>query len=302
MRRLSVLAVLASAGSALAQAPLYAVTFGGSLYTLNTSTGAATLVGPTGFDRLNAAAMLSNGDIIASRARNTAVPGDTNKIIRINPATGAGSLLCDFGTARDLRGLAVANGDIVYAIQDNSTADSFHRIDLTTCNVTDIGPTGRSLLQGLCSTPADDIFALDIGSGQVFKIDITTGAATLIGGAAGTDNQALEYASGTLLYAARANLVTVDYITGATTVIGPTGQTDIRGLAGFRPSGGGPSCYANCDSSTSSPILNVNDFICFQNLFAAGDTRANCDYSTSPPILNVNDFTCFLNAFAAGCP
>ena len=35
---------------------------------------------------------------------------------------------------------------------------------------------------------------------------------------------------------------------------------------------------------------------------AAGDPYANCDGSTTPPILNVADFSCFLNAFAAGCP
>jgi hypothetical protein len=29
-------------------------------------------------------------------------------------------------------------------------------------------------------------------------------------------------------------------------------------------------CYANCDGSTAAPILNVNDFICFQAQFAAG--------------------------------
>ncbi|MBL9030383.1 MAG: S8 family serine peptidase [Phycisphaerae bacterium] len=62
------------------------------------------------------------------------------------------------------------------------------------------------------------------------------------------------------------------------------------------------TCYANCDGSTVAPILNVNDFSCFLNRFAAGDTYANCDSSTIAPVLNVNDFTCFLNAFAAGCP
>ncbi|MBL9030634.1 MAG: PQQ-like beta-propeller repeat protein [Phycisphaerae bacterium] len=62
-----------------------------------------------------------------------------------------------------------------------------------------------------------------------------------------------------------------------------------------------PACDANCDQSTTPPVLNVNDFVCFNILFAAGDARANCDASTSPPVLNVNDFTCFLNAFAAGC-
>ena len=61
-------------------------------------------------------------------------------------------------------------------------------------------------------------------------------------------------------------------------------------------------CYANCDQSTNAPILNVNDFSCFLNKYAAGDAFANCDRSTIAPILNVNDFSCFLNKFAAGCP
>ncbi len=63
-----------------------------------------------------------------------------------------------------------------------------------------------------------------------------------------------------------------------------------------------PSCYANCDHSTTVPALNVLDFICFLDEFAAGDPYANCDQSTTPPVLNVLDFTCFLNRFAAGCP
>jgi hypothetical protein len=65
----------------------------------------------------------------------------------------------------------------------------------------------------------------------------------------------------------------------------------------------GPSpCYANCDNSTAAPVLNVADFTCFLQKFAAGDTYANCDNSTAAPTLNVADFTCFLQRFAAGCP
>ena len=64
----------------------------------------------------------------------------------------------------------------------------------------------------------------------------------------------------------------------------------------------GAACYANCDGSTTPPILTANDFNCFLNKYAAGDPYANCDGSTTPPILNANDFSCFLNAFAAGCP
>jgi hypothetical protein len=49
-------------------------------------------------------------------------------------------------------------------------------------------------------------------------------------------------------------------------------------------------------------VLNVQDFACFLNSFAAGDSYANCDHSTAVPVLNVQDFACFLNSFAAGCP
>ena len=60
-------------------------------------------------------------------------------------------------------------------------------------------------------------------------------------------------------------------------------------------------CYANCDGSTTVPVLNVLDFSCFLNRFASGDSYANCDGSTTAPVLNVLDFSCFLNRFSAGC-
>ncbi|MFN0133345.1 MAG: GC-type dockerin domain-anchored protein [Phycisphaerales bacterium] len=96
---------------------------------------------------------------------------------------------------------------------------------------------------------------------------------------------------------------------GPYTVVGTIGQPDAgRGtgaafvcVGGFWAVAAGGGCYANCDGSTATPVLNVNDFTCFLNKFAAGDASANCDGSTTTPVLNVNDFTCFLNAFAAGC-
>lgn len=65
---------------------------------------------------------------------------------------------------------------------------------------------------------------------------------------------------------------------------------------------GGQYCYANCDGSTISPVLNVSDVTCFVARFAAGDAYANCDGSTTPPVLNAADFSCFLTKFAQGCP
>jgi hypothetical protein len=70
----------------------------------------------------------------------------------------------------------------------------------------------------------------------------------------------------------------------------------------YQLGGGPPVCYANCDGSTTPPVLNVQDFSCFLGKFATGDPYANCDGSTTPPVLNVQDFSCFLGKFAAGCP
>ncbi len=59
-----------------------------------------------------------------------------------------------------------------------------------------------------------------------------------------------------------------------------------------------PVCYANCDDSVVPPYLTANDFMCFMNRFAAGESYANCDGVSG---LNANDFQCYLNKFATGC-
>jgi aminopeptidase N len=71
------------------------------------------------------------------------------------------------------------------------------------------------------------------------------------------------------------------------------------GVIGFTIQG--PPCYANCDGSTSAPVLTANDFACFLNAYAGGESYANCDGSTTAPTLTANDFACFLNQYAGGC-
>jgi hypothetical protein len=79
-------------------------------------------------------------------------------------------------------------------------------------------------------------------------------------------------------------------------------QASFNGRIYYSVSNTGPACYANCDGSTTAPVLNVGDFTCFLQKYAASDPYANCDGSTTPPVLNVGDFTCFLQKYAAGCP
>src|SRR6185436_13774550 len=61
----------------------------------------------------------------------------------------------------------------------------------------------------------------------------------------------------------------------------------------------GGQCYANCDNSTASPRLNINDFVCFMNAYVHHEPYANCTVDAD---INIADFQCFMTKFAIGCP
>jgi Metallo-peptidase family M12B Reprolysin-like len=63
------------------------------------------------------------------------------------------------------------------------------------------------------------------------------------------------------------------------------------------------ACYADCDQSTGAGVLDIFDFLCFQNSFVAGMSYAcDCDTTTGPLVCDIFDFLCFQDAFVAGCP
>jgi Beta-propeller repeat len=63
------------------------------------------------------------------------------------------------------------------------------------------------------------------------------------------------------------------------------------------------ACYPDCDQSTGTGVLDIFDFLCFQNSFVNSQTYAcDCDTSTGPLVCDIFDFLCFQNAFVAGCP
>ena len=77
-------------------------------------------------------------------------------------------------------------------------------------------------------------------------------------------------AVGVVVEGTTAQLLRLNPATGAATVVGPTnGQFGASfGMAAILTPP--TTCYANCDNSTTPPVLNVSDFICFQGQFAAG--------------------------------
>ncbi len=57
----------------------------------------------------------------------------------------------------------------------------------------------------------------------------------------------------------------------------------------------GCACPADCDDDNA---LTIDDFICFQTLFAVGHPSSDCDGNGN---LNIGDFVCFQTQYAVGC-
>lgn len=59
-----------------------------------------------------------------------------------------------------------------------------------------------------------------------------------------------------------------------------------------------PPCYADCHRTGWARVLDVFDFLCFQDAFVSGDPYADCDGSG---LLDIIDFLCFQDEFLHGC-
>ena len=203
------------------------------------------------------------------------INGDTIADITFDPATG-----------------------VLYGMGRNSSR--LYTISISTGAPTLVGTSDAQVRCGLTFSPSGQLYAFST-TGILYSVDKTTAAATLIGGGVpGSLVEDAEFTSDGHLYFTSfyGQIYRVDPATGGATQVGDTGAgTGLLGIIAAPAAG----CYANCDASTVQPILNVLDFTCFLNRFAAGDTYANCDGSTTQPVLNVLDFGCFLNRFAVGC-
>ena len=76
-----------------------------------------------------------------------------------------------------------------------------------------------------------------------------------------------------------------------------------RGLFALDPSAAVGGCYPDCDTSTGVGVLDILDFLCFQDSFVSSEPYAcDCDTSTGPLVCDIFDFLCFQDAFVGGCP
>ncbi len=218
---------------------LYGITGSGrtasSLYTIDTSTGASTLIGATGFNEVVSI------DFNPVTGTLYGISNDTQQLITINTTTGAGTAVANMTWGKNSPDMSFNSAGTLYTWSEASP-DRLNTVNLTTGATTEIGPNSLSTYQlGLDINSADVIYVKN-GDGNIYSINATTGAETLVVNIGGFDyDNILAFDPTDVLYtvdrtsSTTSDLYTIDLTTGSTTLIGATGLGRLAALA-FAPS------------------------------------------------------------------
>lgn len=156
----------------LALAPnntLYGLGFNGNLYTVNATTAALTLVGPTG---------VAQGSFSLGIASDGTLYNDSAGVVyTVNPNTGAATRLGSLGFATGAQIDGDASGNL-YIV--NNSNESLYSVSRTTGATTLIGPGTYTSINGMVFSDGT-MYAIEVlGKYGIFSLNLTDGASTLI--------------------------------------------------------------------------------------------------------------------------
>jgi hypothetical protein len=209
------------------------------LVAINPTSGAASVIGLTGFKYLNSLARDKSGNLYSARG---------NQLIRINPATGAGTVVATLNfnlfqpQTLDIRGLAFSPAGDLYAIQFDFERLVGYRYFLYQVNVaTGVGTkvssfsTGLEAMVSITFSSGGTLYGW-VGTAGLVTIDTATGLATDVNPSqGGTFNiQSIAFGPDGVLYGACNNLYKINASTGVWTHVGG-GYNDLRGLEAIPP-------------------------------------------------------------------
>jgi hypothetical protein len=185
----------------------------------------------------------------------------------IDPATGSAQVRFDYiDTEYDFGGIDIdTDTGKMYGTNDDPSPHGLGLFEIDPANLTITKVVSAPTFPGSNS----DIDGLAVGGGRAYFIIDQMG----------------EFA----VY----NLITNQFEAG---VRNPWLSSALFAGGAWAPSLLGPSCYADCDGNE---VLDVFDFLCFQDAFVAMDPYADCDGNSA---FDVFDFLCFQDAFVTGCP
>ncbi len=235
-----------------------------NLIRINPATGGITIVGPLGVTLMHGLEYNPADDTLYGVARPSGSPA---ALYRIDRSSGAATLVVPLSVT-GMFGLAYqSTTGVMYVAEIFS--QNLYTLDLTTGVLTlvgNFGVLGAPFVQigmGMAFDPGWGLLATDNRgvAGQanhLYRVDMSTGAATFIGASAVGNLLGLAFVPGPC----SANC---DGSTVAPVLTANDFQCFVNRYAGNDP-------YANCDGSTVAPVLTANDFQCFINQFAAGCT------------------------------
>ncbi len=207
----------------------------GLLLTVDTTTGTATVVGPTSLNGVPGLAIDSFGRIFGTER-------STGNLYRIDAQTGQAFFVAT--AAPFLDGIAFDENDVLYAVAFDPP--DFTLLTINTFNgvITPVGPTGESI-SGLAVDPTNGQLYGSVGGflptspDGIVQIDRDTGASVVIGttGLGGATPDLMFDESGNLFGAKGGgsgspnSLIAIDKSDGFGVAIGPTGVGSVSGLA-----------------------------------------------------------------------
>ena len=264
-----------------------------SLVTIDIQTGAALVVGPTGFSDINGLAFdESTGTLYA-------LDQDSNSLLTIDPETGAGSIVGGTGSGAVLQLTCLAaDGDgNLYSYAGGRLAS----VDPMTGTLTQYSMPVGAALSGLTFDPSSgQLLRVQVITDALHTIDPVSGDGDFVGSMGSTNLQAVALeTTERLLYCVEETgfLETYDPGTGALVdIIGFSGLTSITGLT-FVPSGD-VGCNP-ADFAEPFGALNFFDVSAFLASFNAGEPVADLNGDGA---FDFFDVSLFLTAFAEGCP
>ena len=208
-------------------ATLYAINDMDELFTINTTTGAATLVQAISFGALTSSGLkglaYDGTDLFAIDSTNT-------MLVQVSTAGVAltETALTGLGGGEVFDSLGYDGTDFLAV---DTTADAL--VSITSAGaVSAVGTAGTGFtgLRGLAVSGAA-IYGVDTATDRLVQLDATTGRGITIGGILDHAGLAMDITSGTLYGTFGTGLFTVDTTTGTSAFIGSTGGRTFRALA-----------------------------------------------------------------------
>ena len=242
------------------------------MYTIDPTTGAATLVGAIGFNRVGAIAFDPTTGILYGEGTD---PSSTHVLLSIDRSTGAGTVIGPTGVNSPFQDISFRSDGTLYGYNSGITVGNIYTLNLSTGAATLIGATGNFNTGNALAFSRSNILYTINGLDEE-TVDQSTGSATTVinmnYGPLGSNPRAngmdFDQASGVLWAsvvtgsAPASNLTnyftTIDATTGTVTVIGQTvGGLDALAIA-QRPTVNAPIVAPTGTSEGSSTAFSVS--------------------------------------------